>query len=439
MKKHLLICLLIVSAFNCKSQNLNTARLDSLFQVMDKKEQFMGSISVTQNGKLLYSKAIGYADIDSRQSVNTLSKYRIGSISKMFTATLILMAAEKNKITLNQTLDRYFPEIENAKKITIENLLNHRSGIHSFTSDAGYLAYLDQYKSKEAMLKIIADGKSDFEPNSKAAYSNSNYVLLSYIAEDIYKSKYADILDKQIIKPLKLKNTYFGSKTNLQNNETYSYQFKDGKWTKEKETDLSIPMGAGGIVSNPQDLSTFISALFAGKLITVKSLDLMKTMNQKFGLGLFQFPYYDKINYGHDGAIDGFKSILIYNPEEKLSVAISSNGTQYPLNNVLIAALSAWFGKPFEVPTFEAVKISSEMLDSYAGQYSSAQIPPKISITKTGDKLFAQATGQSAFPLETASPTTFKFEQAGIVLEFNAAKKEMTLKQGGKEFLFTKE
>ena len=439
MKKHLLIGLLIALTFKGFGQNLNTPRLDSLFQVLDKKDKFMGSIAVTQNGKLLYSKAIGYADIETRQKVNTLSKYRIGSISKMFTATLILMAADNNKITLNQTLDRYFPQIENAKKITIENLLNHRSGIHSFTSDAGYSDYMDQYKSREAMLKIIAEGKSEFEPNSKASYSNSNYVLLSYIAEEIYKSKYADILNKQIIKPLNLKNTYFGSKTNLQNNETYSYQFIGAKWTKEKETDLSIPMGAGGIVSNPQDLSTFISELFAGKLITMKSLEMMKTMNQKFGLGLFQFPYYDKINYGHDGAIDGFKSILIYNPEEKLSVAISSNGTQYPLNNVLIAALSAWFGKPFEVPTFEAVKISSEMLESYAGQYSSTQIPPKISITKTGDKLFAQATGQSAFPLEAASSTTFKFEQAGIVLEFNAAKKEMTLKQGGKEFLFTKE
>jgi len=439
MKKQLLICLLIGLNFNCFSQNLNTNRLDSLFQVLDKKDKFMGSIAITQNGKLLYSNAIGYADIETRKKVNTLSKYRIGSISKMFTATLILMAVEKNKITLNQTLDRYFPQIDNARKITIENLLNHRSGIHSFTSDAGYLGYMDQYKSRADMLKIISDGKSDFEPNSKASYSNSNYVLLSYIAEDIYKSKYPDILDKQIIKPLKLKNTYFGKKTDLQNNETFSYTYEGGKWIMEKETDMSIPMGAGGIVSNPQDLNTFISQLFAEKLITAKSLNLMKTMNQKFGLGIFQFPYFDKINYGHDGAIDGFKSILIYNPEAKLSVAISSNGTQYPLNNILIAALSAWFGKPFEMPTFEAVKISPEILEAYVGQYSSKQIPPKISITKSGNKLFAQATGQSAFPLEAAATTTFKFDQAGIVLEFNAAKKEMILKQGGKEFQFTKE
>ena len=439
MKKLLLIGLLITLTFKGFSQNLNTPRLDSLFQILDKKDKFMGSVAVTQNGKLLYSKAIGYANIETDQKVNTLSKYRIGSISKMFTATLILMAVEKNKITLNQTLDSYFPQIEKAKKITIENLLNHRSGIHSFTSDAAYLDYMVQYKSKADMLKIIADGKSDFEPNSKAAYSNSNYVLLSYIIEEIYKSRYAWILNEQIIKPLKLKNTYFGESANLQNNETFSYQFTGAKWTKEKETNLSIPMGAGAIVSNPQDLNTFISQLFAGKLIKMKSLELMKTMNQKIGLGLFQFPYYDKINYGHDGAIDGFKSVLIYNPEAKLSVAICSNGTQYPLNNVLIAALSAWFGKPFKVPTFEEVNISSEILESYVGQYSSKQIPPKISITKTGNKLFAQATGQSAFPLETTSTTTFKFDQAGIVLEFNAAKKEMILKQGGKEYLFTKE
>jgi CubicO group peptidase (beta-lactamase class C family) len=412
--------------------------LDSLFQVLEKKDKFMGSIAISKNGELLYSNTIGYCNIETSKKANYKTKYRIGSISKMFTASLILKAIEENKLSLNQTLDKYFPQIENSKKITIENLLNHRSGINNFTNDPIYLTYNTEFKSQKEMIEIITKGKSDFEPNSKAEYSNSNYVLLSYILEKIYKKDYNSILIKKIIKPIGLKNTNFGDKTNLLNDESYSYNFEK-KWIKETETDMSIPMGAGAIVSNPIDLTIFIEQLFAGKIISEKSLTLMRTMNEKFGLGVFEFTYLDKKGYGHTGGIDGFQSVVNYFPEEKLAIAIISNGTIYPNRSILLCAESSYFNKPFEMPTFENIEINSEVLNSYVGQYASSQIPLKITITKQENKLFAQATGQSAFPLEASNSNSFKFEQAGIVLEFNSLKNEMTLKQGGKEFIFTKE
>jgi CubicO group peptidase (beta-lactamase class C family) len=101
-----------------------------LFEVLEKNNKFMGSIAVSQDGKLLYSNAIGYSDIESLKKANAKTKYRIGSISKMFTASLILKAVEENKLSLKQTLDKYFPQIENSTEITIENLLSHKSGIH---------------------------------------------------------------------------------------------------------------------------------------------------------------------------------------------------------------------------------------------------------------------------------------------------------------------
>ena len=202
---------------------------------------------------------------------------------------------------------------------------------------------------------------------------------------------------------------------------------------------MSIPMGAGAIVSNPTDLTIFIEQLFAGKIISEKSLTLMRTMNEKFGLGVFEFTYLDKKGYGHTGGIDGFQSVVNYFPEEKLAIAIVSNGTIYPNRSILLCAESSYFNKQFEMPTFENVEINSEILNSYVGQYASQQIPLKIVITKKENKLFAQATGQSAFPLEASNSNSFKFEQAGIVLEFNSLKNEMILKQGGKEFIFTKE
>lgn len=438
MKKILIIGLTALFGATSFSQTFNTQRMDSLFHILEQKEKFMGSIAVSQNGKILYTKAIGYSDLEASKKATTATKYRIGSISKMFTAALILKAVEENKTSLAQTLDRYFPQIENSKKITIGNLLNHRSGIHSFTDDDDYLTYNTVPKSEKEMLALIAKGKSDFEPNSKGEYSNSNYVLLSYILEKIYKKDFASVLNMKIIKPLGLKDTYFGGTTNIQNNECYSYSF-EGKWNKETETDMSIPMGAGSLVSNPTDLAFFIEQLFAGKIVSSKSLALMKTMTDNYGMGMFEFPYFEKKSYGHTGGIDGFQSVVSYFPEEKLAIALTSNGVSYTNNNVLLCALSSYFNRPFEIPTFKNVEVSPTILNSYLGQYASPQIPPKISITEKDNQLFAQATGQATFPLEATSDTVFKFEQAGVVLEFNSSKSQMTLKQGGKEFLFTKE
>lgn len=438
MKKIFIIGFISLFTAKCFSQDFNTKRLDSLFKILEKKEKFMGSIAVSQNGKLLYTNAIGYSDVETSKKATPKTKYRIGSISKTFTAVLILKAVEENKITLNQTLDLYFPQIENAKEITIEYLLGHRTGIHSFTDDDDYLTYNTSPKTEKEMLALITKEKSEFEPGSKAQYSNSNYVLLSYILEKIYKKDYATLLKTKITQPLGLKNTYFGSKTSIQNNESYSYTFEGG-WNKETETDMSIPMGAGSLISNPTDLALFMEQLFAGKIISTQSLEVMKTMKDKYGLGVFEFPYYDKKSYGHTGGIDGFRSVASYFPEEKLSVALTSNGMVYSNNNILLCALSCYFGQPFKLPTFESIEVDPELLNSYQGEYSSTQIPIKISIRTEGSQLSAQATGQSSFLLEASTPTVFTFEGAGIVLEFNSAKKEMTLKQGGQHFLFAKE
>ena len=429
MKKlQLFLFVLIVS--NTFAQSFNKSKLDSLFSILETKDKYMGSIAISENGKIIYTNSIGKDDIDNNKKSTNLSKYRIGSISKMFTSAMIFKAIEENKLSLNQTIDKYFPTIENAKTITISNLLNHRSGIHNFTSDEEYVKYNSLPQTESQMVAIISKGKSDFEPNSKAAYSNSNYVLLSYILEKIYNKKYSEILQAKITKPLKLQNTYFGGTINTENNETLSYDFDD-KWIKETETDTSIPMGAGAIVSNPTDLCVFVESLFAGKIISIKSLDQMKTIQEKFGMGIFQMPFYDKIGFGHNGGIDGFSSVLSYFPDDKLSVALTSNGHIYKTNDILIAALSCFYKKKFDIPTFKIIELKTEDLDKYLGEYSSPTFPLAIKITKQDNKLFAQATGQSAFPLDATDKDKFEFALAGIKLEFNTTEKIMTIIQGG--------
>jgi len=436
--KKIITCLFTLIATSSFSQTLNTARLDSLFMLLEKNNKFMGSIAISENGKTVYNKSIGYDDVATSEKSNINTKYRIGSISKTFTATLIFKAVEEKKINLNQTIDKYFPTIKNAKKITISNLLNHRSGIHDFTNDDDYLKWNTQFQSRAKMTERIYAGETAFEPDTKGKYSNSNYVLLSYILEDVYKKPFDEILSQKITKPLHLKNTYLGGKISLENNECYSYTVS-GKWEKENETDISIPLGAGGIVSNPTDLNLFIESLFAGKIISAEHLNQMKTIKEKFGMGIFEFPLFETTSYGHTGGIDGFRAVVSYFPAEKLAFAITSNGLGYDYNNILLCALSSYFNKPYKLPVFSNISVSAETLDTYSGTYASSQIPLKINISKKDNTLIAQATGQPSFPLESTTANSFKFDLAGIVLDFNAEKKEMLLKQGGKEYLFKKE
>jgi D-alanyl-D-alanine carboxypeptidase len=422
------------------SQPPNKAKLDSLFNILDKNNKAMGSLTLSKNGTVIYSRSIGYSFISDKEKkpASNLTKYRIGSISKMFTSTMIFQLVEEGKLKLNTTIDTYFPTIPNAKKITISNLLNHRSGIHNFTDDPGYTALMTLPKTHDEMIAIISKNKADFQPNEKAAYSNSNFVLLGYIIEKVTNQPYSKNLTDRITSKIGLLNTYYGGKTNISNNECFSYRFINS-WEQEKETDMSIPGGAGAIVSTPTDLTKFIEALFSGKLVSQNSLNQMKTITDGYGMGMFQIPFYDKKGYGHNGGIDGFQSNLAYFPNDGLAIAYCTNGAVYPMNDILIGVLSIYFNNDYKIPTFKTIVVDQTELDKYLGVYSSTQLPLKITITKDKKSLIAQATGQSSFPLEATEKDKFKFDQAGIVMEFNTSKNEMTLKQGGGTYLFSRE
>ena len=424
------------------SQNFDKAKLDKFLDTLAEKNKAMGSLAIAKDGKILYTRAIGYSQINGTEKTPTTpaTKYRIGSITKMFTAVMLFQMVEEGKLKLTETLDKFYPQIPNASKITIEQMLGHRSGIHSFTSDAEFQTWLMNPKTKEELVEVIAKGKPDFEPGAKASYSNANFILLGYILEKLGKEPYQAALKKRITSKIDLKDTYLGGKTDIKRNETFSYNYTDN-WNVSRETDLSIPGGAGAIVSTPSDLTKFIQALFDLKLVSPESLNHMKTFRDgNIGFGMFQFPLDEKTKvYGHTGGIDNFNAALFYLPEEKLAVAYTSNGKVYSPNNIVLGALDIYNNKPFTIPTFETVNVSGEILDKYVGVYASEGFPVKITVMRDGATLKAQATGQSAFPLEATTADKFKFDSAGIVMEFDAAKNQMTLKQRGRETVFTKE
>lgn len=437
LKKTILVFILIIHLSTSFSQKIDKKKLDSYFKILDSNHKFMGSIALSKNGKIVYSNQIGFKHVHTKSKADINTIYLIGSISKTYTAVLIFKAIEEGKLRLNDSLKTFYPSIKKSEKITIDQLLSHRSGIGNFTSNFDFKTWHFKPHTEQEMIDKIIRYGTVFEPNSKAEYSNSNYVLLSFILEKIYSKSYEKILEEKLIIPLHLSRTSAGKKLDSTKNEAISYKFNSG-WVFERETDMSVPKGAGNVSSTPTDILKFADALFNGKIISKEHLELMKNQRDEYGMGLFQYPFYEKKIYGHSGGIDGFTSMFEYYPEEKIGYALTSNGTNYDNNKINIAALSAIFNKPYDLPNFKKQSLKTEELDQYLGEYHNSQAMMTIHITKNDRILIAQAVGQPAFNLEPAEKHVFTFEFGGVVLEFNPPK-SFILKQGGQVIEFKKD
>lgn len=437
--KIFIITLLSIAFCNQKvpAQVFDKTKLDTFFDSLAAHRKFMGSVAISRHQQTIYTRSLGFADVQMKRNADEHTRYYIGSITKTFTAVLVFKAVEEGKLHLDQTIDAFFPSLENASLITIANLLSHRSGIHNFTDDKDYLSWYTSPKTEQEMIDLIAEKGSDFAPGTKAAYSNSNYVLLAFILERTMKMPYGKLLQNYITAPLGLVNTYVGGK-GMQEEEAKSYVFS-GYWLPAPRTDMSVPIGAGNIVSTPVDLVKFSDALFSGRLLNKESLDQMKETKDHFGMGLIPFPFYDYHGYGHTGGIDGYKSVFIHFNKDSVSYALASNGSIYDINDISIAVLSAVYDKEYEIPSFKEITIEPRDLLPFTGVYSSKELPLKITVMVNHGKLSAQATGQAAFPLKAVDQDTFVFDPAGIVMQFKPQEKKMILKQGGGKYLFVRE
>jgi CubicO group peptidase (beta-lactamase class C family) len=202
---------------------------------------------------------------------------------------------------------------------------------------------------------------------------------------------------------------------------------------------MSVPHGAGALISTPGDLVKFAHALFSNKLISAASLAEMKKTSEGYGLGMFENKFGTAIGYGHTGGIDGFTSQLVYFPADGTAVAYCSNGSGYENEKIVGSAYDVMNGKKIEMPNFKTIAVPESELDAVLGTYSSPGFPLKVTFTKNDGTLVAQATGQGAFPLEAVAKNKFKFDPAGVVVEFNPEKGTMTLYQGGRTVEFTRE
>jgi CubicO group peptidase (beta-lactamase class C family) len=419
------------------AQTLDKAKLDQFFDRLAEKNKAMGSLTIVKDGKVLYSRAIGFSQINGteKKPLTAASRFRIGSITKMFTAVMILQLVDEGKLKLSDTLDKFFPQIPNARKITIAQILAHRSGIPNSRPTSKTNAV-----TKDEILVLIVKNTPDFEPDTKHSYSNSGFFILGLIVEKLTGKSYAEALEERITSRLGLKDTYAPTgNIDVNRNETLAYIHFGGDWKQVTEIHSSILFGGGQIVSTPNDLAKFIHALFELKLISQESLNQMKTMRDGDGLGMTTFTFAGKTFYGETGGGDNRGAWLAYEPDEKLTVAYATNAKIYPVTNIVSGVVDIYYHRPFQIPALQSIAVNPDVLDRYVGAYSSPDAPAKGMITRDGSTLFFQPPGaQSSVPLEAITEDTFQIEGVAV-FTFDAAKNQVTVKRRGGERVFTKE
>lgn len=429
MKRYLPFFIFFVALSSAYGQDINRQKLDSLFDILSKKNLTMGNIAISKNGKIVYQRFMGSAMINDHDTIPASAKteYRIGSITKMFTAVLAFQLIQEHKLSLDDNLAKFFPGLPNAKQITIRQMMYHRSGLPNFTDKTNFDDWKAIPKTHDELLAIIAGRKPDFEPGAKADYNNSNYLLLGYVIEKIYNKSYSNVLNDHIIKKIGLNSTYYGATGSIYTgNECASYKYFDYKWTKDpKPVFLDNFGGAGAIISTSADLLKFINALFTYKLVDKHSLDQMKTMIDDYGMGMFPYGAGMHRGYGHNGKTEGFASSVSYYPDDNIAIAYCTNGEVYSKNWILDGVRNIVFNESYIVPAFKSLTLSDIQLGQYTGTYGS---PEGITVvcTNSENNLLLETRGQK-LKLDAIGTDRFMNARFGFFFIFSNAGKHLQI------------
>ena len=416
--------------------------LDAHLAELSAADRWQGSLAVTQAGKLAYAAAVGRTGPDPSPPINPDTRFRVGSITKTFAAVVAHQLVDEGKLAIDAPIADWFPDLPNAGAITIDHLLQHRSGLASFTNAPDYPTWSTQPTSRDALVERIASYPPVFEPDAKSAYSNSNYVLLGFVIEDVEGRSFAESVHARIAEPLELSRTSIGGLVDPSNNEAQSLSWTGAGWAVMPETHPSVPGAAGALVSTPTELCGFLHALFSGELVSAASLTHMRTMADGYGRGLFPMEFEDHQALGHGGRIDGFTANMRYFPDDATCVAISSH-IEGSYDDLLLGAQALHFEQPWSAPEVrERVQLTAEQIEPYVGTYRSSTLPLVITLTRKDTVLWAQATGQPALVLDPVSATEFRFEPAELRMAFaplEDGEMGFTLYQGGGEFLYARD
>lgn len=306
-------------------------------------------ISITQGDKVIYEKAKGMADPNTNQPMDMKMRYRIGSLTKTFTATVVLQLIDEKKLTLDESIEKYFPNVPNAKNVTVRMLGDMASGMHSYTETDEFLKLMTSDPKKkytpQDLLDISLKHKPDFEPGKGWHYSSTNTVMLGMIVEKITGNSLASEIKTRICDKLGMKETTLDSGTVITGHYSHGYnQEEDSLFIPlidfTNTYDMSWAWAAGAITSTIADMKIYLKALAEGKL-TSKEMHAERLKwaldkpEGKYGFGIFAISDY----LGHNGSCPGYRNIGMHSPEKNITALVFYNTQSNRDPNLFLRAI----------------------------------------------------------------------------------------------------
>ena len=409
-----LACTLWVST--AISQDSISRKLDELLDHYQKQRQFNGSVLVAQKGKLLTNKGWGFQNAALSIKNSPSSIFRIYSITKTFTSSVILKLIEENKLALSDRLSKFYPGYPHGDSITIEQLLSHTAGIYDYTAgntmpDQTEKSFVEFEKSKPL----------DFPPGTNWSYSNSGYYFLGYIIQKITGLSYEKAVAKYILDPLQMKATGFDFKYLVNRNKAIGYS----KFTQKVKTPSVIydppgPFAAGALHSTIGDLYKYYEGLHKHTFLRKESLEKAYTpVRNNYGLGWISVSQFGKNAIGHSGGGAGFSSNFVQIPEDDICIVVLSN-IETDLNSLTGAILKVLYNQPYSIP--KTIQLKKEVLETYSGTYF-INDNLVIYVSIEDNHLVAQPKGQAKNILFPEAVNKFYVEELSDYVHFSKNKR----------------
>jgi len=425
MKK---IIILILLPFTIAAQKNYPQLLEKYMDAEMKFKGFTGAVLVMKENKILLKKGYGLADREWNISNTPETKFRIGSITKQFTATCILQLAEQGKLNLEDKLSKFIPSFPKGDSVTIHMLLNHTSGIANYTAQKDFLNLATLSLTKDSVIAFIKSKPFSFSPGTKFQYTNSGYFLLGYIIEKVSGETYADYVQQNIFNKIGMKNSGADKLDSILPMRARGYNSNRNKITNADFISLDWPFSAGILFSTVEDLYKWDRALYTTIILSNNSKQKMFTpYKSNYGYGIIIDSMQKHFRIWHNGGIPGFISNISRYVNDDVCVIVLGNteviqNNTLPITDVIAEGLaSIVFDLPVETPyEHKEVKIDPSILDKYVGKYSAGLT---LEVIKKNNKLYRHRDGTPDIELKPESNTKFFYaDESNRQLEFELDK-----------------
>ncbi|MBN4053397.1 beta-lactamase family protein [Haliea sp. AH-315-K21] len=381
------------------------------------------AVILVKGDEVIYRNGFGLADIEHNISISPDMVFRLGSLTKQMTAAGIMMLKEAGELQIDDPITRFFPDYPtHGYTITVRHLLTHTSGIIDFPSIEEFPEYTKEELTALDVIDFFKNQPMNFAPGESYSYTNSGYVLLGAIIEQISGQSYEAFIQERIFTPLDMTNSYHGNFKNIIPNRVAGYSLGEEGLENSDYLSMTLPGAAGALISNVDDLFKWNTALFGGDLISQESLEEMTTpfvLNNgelsNYGFGLSVQTLRGQALIAHTGGINGFQTYSAYLPETETYVAVLGNTEfqfrVYEGNSMLALAI----GDPYPTKEFQA--IDSEIVNSYAGVYQTIR-GLSFEVSVIDDTLNLSINGGAAFGLGAVSDNVFYLKDSFTHIEF---------------------